>query len=506
MMRNILLVAVREFRQIAMMKSFWLTLLLVPVALAIGPLFAQSLDEEEATRVMILDRAGGSAAAAIEQQFALEEDRHTLRDLSRYVRRHELEAADPDAAWTQHDRWYINADVEQFRRQGGLDAALERIERVRPEGTPEFEQHDPEYRFVAPQPALLSAQGDELDERIDALLDADEDETTEASADYVLLIGEGYPADPTIRLWSKDQPRTSFVTRLQEVLTGELRQRLLTQQGLSIEQANAVQSAAPAIAVTTPPPGGGAREALLIRSIVPLALSYVLMMSLMLSGSWMLQGSIEERSNKLLESLLACIRPEELMYGKLAGALAVGLSMITVWVGCAAIAVLFTQGAIADMIRPALEPLSSPGVVLAMIFFFVAGYIAISIIFVAIGAMADSMSEAQGYLMPVLLGILLPITLLLNSIVAGKEGLIVKLLTWIPLWTPFTVLARLGTGIEWWEMVGAGLLLAAFVAFEVVYLGRLFRASLLATGQKPGLKQLMERFGPARADASAGNV
>ena len=278
------------------------------------------------------------------------------------------------------------------------------------------------------------------------------------------------------------------------MLTADLQQRLLTSQGLSQESALAIRTAAPAIAVTTPPPGGGAREAMLIRSIVPLALSYILMMSLMLSGSWMLQGSVEERSNKLLESLLACIRPEELMYGKLLGALAVGLSMITVWVGFAVAAAFLTQGAIADMIRPALAPITSPDAIIAMIFFFVAGYVAISIIFVAIGALADSMSEAQGYLMPVLLGILLPITLLLNTIVAGKDGLMVQLLTWIPLWTPFAVLARLGSGIEWWEMVGAGLLLAAFVALEVIFLGRLFRASLLATGQKPGLRQLMDRF------------
>ena len=70
-----------------------------------------------------------------------------------------------------------------------------------------------------------------------------------------------------------------------------------------------------------------------MRSIVPLALAYILMMGLMLSGSWMLQGSIEERSKKLLESILACITPEELMYGKLLGALAIGLSMLTVWLG-----------------------------------------------------------------------------------------------------------------------------------------------------------------------------
>ena len=37
-MKNILIVAAREFRQIASMRSFWLTLLILPVALSLGPI------------------------------------------------------------------------------------------------------------------------------------------------------------------------------------------------------------------------------------------------------------------------------------------------------------------------------------------------------------------------------------------------------------------------------------------------------------------------------------
>ena len=497
-MTNILLVAQREFRQIAGMKSFWLTLLLLPLALALGPIVGGALGEGEATNVVVIDRAGGSARAAIETRFEIEEDRRQLRALSRYVRRYELERADPQAPWAQFDRWYTDADVLAFRRAGGLDAALDRIDALRDPETPAFERDSPLYAFRDPAPGLEQAEGDVLQARVDALLSGENGSTTnDTPADIVLLIDENYPQDPTVRLWSNEQPGASFVATVQNVLTEDLRQRLLVAQGLAPDTAAAVQAAAPAIAVSTPPPGGGVREAMLIRSIVPLALAYLLMMSLMLSGSWMLQGSVEERSNKLLESLLACVRPEELMYGKLLGTLAVGFSMITVWIGCAAVVTFFTHGAIADMIRPALAPLTEPGAIVAMIYFFLAGYVAISILFVAIGAMADSMSEAQGYLMPVLLGILLPITFLINSVVAGKEGLLVHVLTWVPLWTPFAVLARLGLGIEWWEMVGSGVLLAAFVALEVVFLGRLFRASLLATGQKPGFRQLLERLRPA---------
>ena len=53
---------------------------------------------------------------------------------------------------------------------------------------------------------------------------------------------------------------------------------------------------------------------------------------------------------------------------------------------------------------------------------------------------------------------------------------------------------RLGMGIETWVLVGSGALLAAAIALEMIFIGRLFRASLLATGQKPTLKRVLGRF------------
>ena len=104
------------------------------------------------------------------------------------------------------------------------------------------------------------------------------------------------------------------------------------------------------------------------------------------------------------------------------------------------------------------------------------------------------MREAQGYLMPVLLAILMPITFLLQAIIAGTGGLLVQILTWVPLWTPFAVLARLGVGIPTWEVIGSGMVLAAFTAVSLVLVGRLFRASLLAQGQRPNLREVIARM------------
>ena len=490
-MNNILLVALREYRQITRMRSFWLTLLILPVAFALAPLAQRFMEADEADRVMIVDQSGGAAGQALDQRLRLDEQRRVLNDLSRYVQRHKLRT-DPRALWSQHDRWYSDAEVARFEAEGGLDAALRRIGPLVPAGTPDFDKPEPWVELVAPTPGLARLTGAPLQQRIDTLLRPEGEEARRI--DYLVVIPADFATTGTIRLHTAGRPRAGVVTTIQDVLTRSLRERVLVENGVSPAVAAAASTVTPALLVSQPPPGGGAREALLVRSILPLAASYLLMMALMLSGSWMLQGTVEERSNKLLETVLAAVSPEELMYGKLIGTVGVGLTMIAVWIGCGVFAAYATQGAIADMIRPALAPLTSPGTIVAMIYFFVVGYVAISVFFLAVGAISDSMNDAQGYLMPIILLILLPITILIQGILDGGQGVGITVLTWVPVWTPFAVLARLGTGIPAWEVIGAGLLLAAFVVLQLVFLGRLFRASLLATGQKPGFGELMQRF------------
>jgi ABC-2 type transport system permease protein len=475
-----------------MTRSFWLTLLILPAALAIGPLTQRFMSKDEPDRVMLIDRTGGATARAIEAQFERERQRAILSDLSRYVQRYHLDDAAQGAVYTQHDRWFSDADVATFVDQGGVDTAMAKLKRAAPKGTPSFTPDKPRYTFVDVPPAILTADDKSVDAKLQPLLHPEGKDAK--PLDYAVLIPANFGKSPLVRLWSNGDGAQRFVGILQPVLTQELRSRYLEANGLSPAAARTASAIAPALAISTPPPGGGARERVLIRSILPLVACYMLMMSLMLSGSWMLQGTVEERSNKLLETVIACVSPEELMYGKLVGTVGIGLSMIAVWMLCGIGAAYATQGAIADMIRPALEPLNSIGTIATMIYFFVAGYISIAMFFLAIGAMSDSMRDAQGYLTPILMAIIIPISILIQGILSGGGGVGITILTWIPIYTPFAVLARLGSGIAAWEVVATGVLLAAFIAIEIVLLGRLFRASLLAGGQRPNLKTVIARM------------
>lgn len=477
MFQHIALVAAREFRQIAMTRSFWLTLLILPLVFALGPVASRFLDKSDTDTVMVIDQSGGAVGTAIRQRIRLDGQRATLDALARYVRRHDLQRADPSSPWARPDHWYTDAEAASFVASGGLKTALAAIARVSKEDADRFDAPDPDYRVIDTPPAIASTVPADLDKALDPYL-RPADKSNRKPVDYVVLIPRDFGPSPGIRLWANGAPRASLMTLLQGVLIPDLRTRFLTGAGVPQATAVGVNAVAPAIQVTTPPPGSG-RDRVLVRSILPLACAYILLMSLVLSGSWMLQGTVEERSNKLLETVLACVSPNELMYGKLVGTVAVGLSMILTWAACGAFAAYATHGAIADMIRPALEPVSSIGSVLTILYFFLAGYLMVSMIFLAIGAVSNSMRDAQGYLMPVILLIMMPFTLMMQAVLRGSGGLAVEVMTWVPLYTPFTVLARLGSGIPTWEVLGSGALLAVFVLIEIVLLGRVFRASLL---------------------------
>ena len=493
MMQHILLVAIREFRQITAGKGFWVTLLILPLVFAIGPLAQRFLSESDTETVMLIDRSGG-AGAAIRERLQLDWQRETLSALARYARRHDLARADPGAPWAKHDRWFTDADVAAFIAAGGQARAVERMRAAMKPGTPKFEPPEAAFKIVPTPPAVAAADPARLNATLAALL-RPEGKDAPDKVDYALFVPADFARGAPVRLWSDGPPSRRLMTPLQDVLTRELRTRYLQDNGVAPAAAGAASAIAPAIIVDTPPPGSG-RERVFVRSIVPLALAYILLMSLLLSGGWMLQGLVEERSNKLLETMLACVSPNALMYGKLVGTVAVGMTMIVVWLLCGIAAATLTQGAIADLIRPALAPLSSPWIIAAMLFYFVAGYLMVSMIFLAIGGMADSMRDAQNYLNPIFFLIIGPFTIIVQAVLEGGTGAGIQAMTWIPLYTPFTMLARLGVGVPVWEVLGTMALLAAFITLEIVLLGRVFRASLLQSGQKMSLgtiRNLMRR-------------
>ncbi len=471
-MNRILLVAGRDFRQIVATRGFKLTLIALPAMIGLVVLVTSFL-RPPATSAYVLVDAGGGFAPVVEHRLELNYQRQVLRDLSAYA-----------ARWNRKppgDGWADDASVEAFIARGGASDALARMDL--PPGTPAFKPPAPAYVRVPVPAGVPTGSAAAFGRAMTPYLSGD---IATPQGKRPLAVAAYIPAGGPARIWTSGRNANALIDTIQEERTRQLRLSLLAANGVAPGTATRIQALDAPLAVTAPPAGGG-RAQVTVRSVVPLALVYLLLMAAFITGSMMLQGVIEERSNRLLEAVLACVEPRELMLGKLIGLGAVGLTILATWIGCALLAGFFVEGAFADYLRPSLAALNQPWMIPLMLYYFFCGYLILAMAFLAIGSLSDSMQDAQAYLMPVTMGTLIPVMLLVQTSLTNPGSPLPAVLSWIPIYTPFAMLARLGSGVPAWEIAATGVLLAAFVALELVLLGRVFRASLLGSGQRPGL-------------------
>lgn len=492
-MRAVLLVAAREIRQVLGTRGFWVMLLVVPLALAVSGFASSKLAPEQSSAFTIVDRSG-RFAPQLDQRLELAYQQRVLRELSQYAERWNLAGVDPQAPWSNRQSWLSESEVARFAAAGGAEAAVKRLQPHLPAGAPAFEIPQRYFVKVAPPAGVPTDQGAEaFGKAMEKPLQNDV-ATPQGKLPYALAVyipeNFGQPG-AAARVWTSGRPDSGLLDELRDELTGALRQQALERGGLAPTAATQIEALRAPIAVSEPPPGQG-RSVIVTRSIIPIALVYLLLLTAITTGSMMLQGLVEERSNKLIESVLACIKPDALMQGKLVGLGAVGLVIILVWAGCAVGAAFAFKGVMADFLRPSITALDNPWLVLAMIFYFLAGYIVLSMVFLAIGSVSDSIQDAQAYLSPVLMLVMIPVIILMQAVLRDPDELIVQVLSWIPLYTPFAMLARLGSGVSLAEIVGTSALLVAFIAVELIFLGRLFRASLLSAG-KPAWREIVDK-------------
>jgi ABC-2 type transport system permease protein len=487
-MNGVLLVAAREFRQIVTTRGFWVMLLVVPLAIAVSQVAGRFAAPPLNVAYVVAD-ATGQYAPAIEHRIDLVHQGRVLGDLSAYAKRWKVDAAAPGAIWAQGRRWFSAPEVEAFVAAGGLAAAQRAIApRLAPDA-PAFTPPPAPYLPAAVPAGVPTDQGpgrfgDALQPWLKGDIATAEGRRPLALAVYIPA-NFGAPGEP-VRMWTNGRPNDVLIEMVRGELTAGLRAKALRTSGLTPGAYARIEAVSAPVVVSAPPAGGG-REQVTTRSLLPLALVYLLLMTVMVTGSMMLQGVIEERSNRLLESVLACIRPGQLMYGKLLGLGAIGLTIIATWVAFAMVAAFAVHGAMADFLRPSLASLDQPWIIAALIFYFLAGYLIISMIYLAIGVLSNSMQDAQAYLTPVVMVITLPTVFMMISAVKTPDGVLPRVMSWIPFYTPFAMLARLGGGVSLVEVLGTTAMLIAFVAVELFLLGRLFQASLLRTGQPPKL-------------------
>lgn len=191
-------------------------------------------------------------------------------------------------------------------------------------------------------------------------------------------------------------------------------------------------------------------------------------------GSWMLSGVTEEKTNRVVEVLLSTLRPWQIFAGKLAGIGLLGLGQLVVLLAVGLIGLRVT-----DAFEVPALPLDS---VIALVGWFILGFVLYATLFGAAGALVSRMEDAQSAAAP--LSILAVVGYLFSFQALNEpDGVVAVVGTFIPFTAPYVAPIRLALRtIAPWEMVLAVLITMATIVVMVRLAGRVYAGGLLRFG------------------------
>ena len=507
-MKYALLIALREFAENAKTKGFWIGIFTLPVILAISLFVSTKLAKSEPSRYFVVVDGSGVFAETIVNSANWAHQRAVLRALGEYVRKHQRpgESSDLDFSGEPHT-------VDAFIAAGGKDAYLSRVRPMLRADAPGF--REPNRKFIRvdlPEDIETGAGTDTILAGLKPYLlgerkVATPDGEAPLFAAFVIApdaldrVMSGKADDTAFQYWSTNLAVDDLPNIIRGGLNYDVRQRLYAARGVEFDVVRQVEAARVPIGAFDPAKAEGAETVSTADRIVrnvPVALVYILWMSLFTIMQMLLSNTIEEKSNRIAEVLLSSVTPNEIMMGKLIGIGGIGLTMVSAWIGTVYVGSQVYQGAGADVIGPAVDAVMSSGLLPMFLLCFVLGYLIYAGLFLTIGALCSDLKQAQNAQGPLMLLMMVP---LFTMIFVNRDphGTIATILTWIPIYTPFTMMNRAAADPPLAEVIGAMLLMIATALLLLWSAGRIFRIGLLRAGGRPSFAEVVRWV--RRADA-----
>ena len=242
-------------------------------------------------------------------------------------------------------------------------------------------------------------------------------------------------------------------------------------------------------------PGGTEEEDRGYSFAMAYGLAMFLYMAMFIYGAVILRSVIEEKTSRVVESVISSVRPFDLMAGKIFGVGAVGLTQFLIWaLALGAVSLYGVQ--VVGMVAPAAKSVSLPtvpiAVLVAFVVYFLLGYFLYATLYAAVGAMVNSDQEAQQLQWPIVILIIIPIMFIMFVIQnpASQTSVILSL---VPFFTPIIMLARIVVQMPpLWEILLSIVIMVATIAGITWVVGKIYRVGVLMYGKRPTLPEIIK--------------
>lgn len=195
--------------------------------------------------------------------------------------------------------------------------------------------------------------------------------------------------------------------------------------------------------------------------------------------NYLLMGTIEERSNKIFDSLLTSVKLPHLLAGKLIAVLLLALTLMSFWGLFSTVATFFASDRIPpDMaadIGTVFAAAANPALFIPAIISFVLGYLMFGSLFLALGSLCDTIQEAQTLMTPLFVMLMAPLAMLAFA-VQDADSALIQIMAWVPVFTPFLLILRIPTEPPIWEVFAQLGLMAVTTVVILYFATRVYRA------------------------------
>ncbi|MFP4635847.1 MAG: ABC transporter permease [Nitriliruptoraceae bacterium] len=227
--------------------------------------------------------------------------------------------------------------------------------------------------------------------------------------------------------------------------------------------------------------GDGVLDAFDPAVIVVFAAVFLLYGLLAVFGQWVAQGIVEEKQSRVVEVLLASLRPTELLAGKVLGLGFLGLLQVLVLTVVGVAGLLLTD--VVDV------PNSAWGGLALVIPWYVLGFLLYAALFAMGGSVVSRVEDMQSAVMPVIV-VLVVALLAAQMALANPGGSIAAVAGVFPLTAPIVQPVLLAMGATSWLQGSLAILLAlASIAVLVPVAARIYQGGVLRTRGRVSFRQ-----------------
>jgi ABC-2 type transport system permease protein len=265
---------------------------------------------------------------------------------------------------------------------------------------------------------------------------------------------------------------------LQAVVQGAVAQVAVAQQ---LAAAGVARLDVPEVEVTALDPNADEHGQRVVTAIIGIGVLYSL---LILFGQFVAQGVVEEKSSRVVELLLATMRPWQLLAGKILGLGLLGLAQIVF------IAAVGVAGAITfDLVD---IPGELVGTAVSVVAWFVLGYALYAAIFAVAASLVSRQEDLGTVVMPTSLVLIAGFVVGIQAS-ANPDGPLALITSFIPGLSPLVMPVRMAAGsVAAWEIALSVVLMLVAIVLVVRLGGRIYSGALLRTGGKTKIREALK--------------